>query len=122
MRKNNKLLTPLAKELRNNMTKEEKHLWYDFLKSHPCRFVRQKIFGPYIIDFYCAKAKLAIEIDGSQHYTDEGMQKDLERTDFLSTEFNVSVLRFSNLDIWENFKEVCHLINITIEQSLSQHC
>ena len=120
IRKNNKVLTNLAKDLRNNMTNEEKHLWYDFLKFHKYRFVRQKILGPYIVDFYCAKLKLAIEIDGSQHYTDEGMQKDSERTDFLFKEFNVFVLRFSNLEVMQNFNGVCKAIDLAIEQSLSQ--
>ncbi len=120
MRKNNKLLTSVAKDLRNNMTREENHLWYDFLKSYTYRFTRQKIFGAYIVDFYCAKAKLVIEIDGSQHYTSKGEKKDTERTNFLSSEFGVSVLRFSNADIMQRFNEVCHLIDIAVQQSLSQ--
>ena len=57
-----------AQELRKNATKEENHLWYDFLRTYPVQFLRQKPFGPYIVDFYCHKAKLAIELDGSQHY------------------------------------------------------
>ena len=65
--KHNKLLTPMARELRKNMTKEELHLWYDFLKSYHIRFCRQKILGKYIVDFYCAEAKIIIELDGSQH-------------------------------------------------------
>ncbi len=66
--KHNKDLTPFAKELRKEMTKEEKHLWYDYLSSYPIRFYRQKVLGRYIADFYCAEAGLVIELDGSQHY------------------------------------------------------
>ena len=66
--KHNKALIPMAKLLRRNMTKEERHLWYDFLRQHPARFSRQKVLGRYIADFYSAKAQLVIELDGSQHY------------------------------------------------------
>ena len=69
--------------LRKNMTPEERHLWYDFLKTYPIRFNRQKIIGKYIVDFYSAKAKLIIELDGSQHYEKNGIDKDVERTKFL---------------------------------------
>ena len=62
--KHNKALVQNAKALRKNMTKEEKHLWYDFLRTYPIRFLRQKILGKYIADFYCAEAKLVIELDG----------------------------------------------------------
>ena len=79
----NKQIVPLAKELRKNMTKEERHLWYDFLKNYPVRFLRQKIIGNYIVDFYCSKANLVIELDGSQHYEESGIVSDLKRTEFL---------------------------------------
>jgi very-short-patch-repair endonuclease len=82
-RKHNKNIVPIAKTLRKNMTKEEKHLWYDFLRFHPARFSRQKVLGKYIADFYSAKAKLIIELDGSGHYTEEGKLYDEERTSFL---------------------------------------
>ena len=81
--KHNKQLVPLAKQLRKEMTKEERHLWYDFLRNYPIRFSRQKVLGRYIADFYSAKAKLVIELDGSQHYESEAMEKDAERTEFL---------------------------------------
>ena len=81
-RKHNKDIVPTAKMLRKNMTKEEKHLWYDFLRTYPVRFSRQKVLGKYIADFYCAEAKLVIELDGSGHYTEEGKQYDEERTAF----------------------------------------
>ena len=80
--KHNPKLTNVARMLRKNMTKEEKHLWYDFLRTYPVRFSRQKVLGKYIADFYCAEAKLVIELDGSGHYTEEGKQYDEERTAF----------------------------------------
>ena len=76
---NNSHLTRFAQELRSNMTKEEKHLWYDFLKKIPQTVNRQKVVGNYILDFYCANAKIAIELDGAQHYEKEGKAKDQER-------------------------------------------
>ena len=72
-RKHNNKIVPFAKELRKNMTKEERHLWFDFLKEYPLKFTRQKVLGKYIADFYCAKANVVIELDGSQHYEDEGL-------------------------------------------------
>ena len=69
----NKNLVPNAKQLRKEMTKEERHLWYDFLRDYPVKFLRQKIFGSYIVDFYCSKAKLVLELDGSQHFEDENI-------------------------------------------------
>ena len=110
----------LARNLRKNATPQENHLWYDFLSKYEIRFQRQKAIDNFIADFYCHKAKLIIEIDGSQHYTSKGEKKDTERTDFLSSEFGVSVLRFSNADIMQRFNEVCHLIDIAVQQSLSQ--
>ena len=83
-RKHVPALTARARELRQNMTREERHLWYDFLKNYPVRFLRQKVIDGYIVDFYCASAKIAIELDGSQHYTDEGRVYDEERDRCLS--------------------------------------
>lgn len=80
----NKNLVSNAKELRKNMTKEERHLWYDYLRNKDIRFVRQKIIGNYIVDFYCAKASLVIELDGSQHYEDKGIEYDTQRTNTLN--------------------------------------
>ena len=119
--KHNKANVPLAKTLRKNMTPEEKHLWYDFLKHYPIRFMRQKTMGKYIVDFYCAKAKLVVEIDGIQHYFDEGYEKDETRTAFLEKEFGVKVLRFTNADIINKFEGVCNRINDSVQQSLRQH-
>lgn len=90
--KHNKQLVPLAKQLRKEMTKEERHLWYDFLRNYPIRFSRQKVLGRYIADFYSAKAKLVIELDGSQHYESEAMEKDAERTEFLE-KYGLKIIR-----------------------------
>ena len=118
-RKHNKSIVPTAKMLRKNMTKEEKHLWYDFLRTYPVRFLRQKVLGKYIVDFYCAKAKLVIELDGSGHYTKEGEQYDQERTAFLE-EYGLTVIRLPNTEVNKNFQGVCEYIDILVEQSLSQ--
>ena len=103
---NNSKLTGNAKTLRKNMTKEERHLWYDFLKTLPITVNRQKVIGNYIVDFYCAVAKLVIEIDGSQHHSLNGRQDDARRDSFLN-ELGITVLRYSNLDIHQNFDGVC---------------
>ena len=118
-RKHNKDIVPAAKMLRKNMTKEEKHLWYDFLRIYPVRFLRQKVLGKYIADFYCAEAKLVIELDGSGHYTEEGKQHDEERTAFLE-EYGLTVIRIPNTEIHKNFRGVCEYIDHLVEQSLSQ--
>lgn len=117
--KHNKQLVPLAKQLRKEMTKEERHLWYDFLRGYPIRFSRQKVLGKYIADFYSAKAKLVIELDGSQHYENDNMQKDIERTDFLK-KYGLTVIRIPNNEINENFQGVCEYIDSAVKQSLSQ--
>ncbi|MBR2407058.1 MAG: endonuclease domain-containing protein [Clostridia bacterium] len=110
---------PLAKELRKNATPQENHLWYDFLKTYEVRFQRQKAIGNFIADFYCHKAKLIIEIDGSQHYTKENIGKDIFRTEVLES-YNLSVIRFTNRQIKENFKGVCEYIDLAVKNSLSQ--
>ena len=102
----NSKLTRNAQKLRKNMTKEEKHLWYDFLKSLPLTFHRQKVIVNYIVDFYCPQSNLVIEIDGSQHYEDEAQEKDRLRDEFLQG-LGLNVLRYSNADINCNFKNVC---------------
>ncbi len=117
--KHNKEIVPFAKELRKNMTKEEKHLWYDYLRKYPVRFMRQKVIGKYIVDFYCAKAGLVVELDGSQHYEDVEMEKDAFRTEFLK-QYGLKVIRVSNLDISKNFEGVCSFIDNEVKQSLSQ--
>ena len=117
--KHNQQLVPLARQLRKEMTKEERHLWYDFLRSHPVRFSRQKILGRYIADFYCAAAGLVIELDGSQHYMDDNIQKDAERTAFLER-YKLMIIRIPNNEINCHFHEVCEYIDATVKQSLSQ--
>ena len=103
----NSKLTGNAKTLRKNMTKEERHLWYDFLKILPVTVNRQKVIGRYIVDFYIASHKIVIELDGSQHYEDdENVKKDIERDNYLK-ENGIRVLRYSNLDIKRNFEGVC---------------
>ncbi len=100
------------------MTPQEKHLWYDFLNSHPVRFQRQKTIKSFIADFYCHEARLIVEIDGSQHYTEQGLAYDEERTNILK-EFNLEVLRFSNYDIDTNFEGVCIAIDKTVKERIS---
>lgn len=101
--KNNKTF---AQTLRANMTKEDRKLWFMFLSKLPIKVHRQKMIGNYILDFYCAKAKTAIEIDGSQHYESDGVAGDKERDEFLQAN-GISVLRYSNRDVNENFNGVC---------------
>ena len=117
--KHNKQLVPFAKQLRREMTKEERHLWYDFLRDYPVRFSRQKVLGKYIVDFYSAEAKLVIEVDGSQHYEDGKMEKDTERTTFLEG-YGLTVIRIPNNEVSRNFQGVCEYIDATVKQSLSQ--
>ena len=117
--KHNKKLVSLAKQLRKEMTKEERHLWYDYLQTHPVRFSRQKVLGKYIADFYSAEAKLVIELDGSQHYENENMESDAERTAFLEG-YGLTVIRIPNNEVSKNFRGVCEYINAAVRQSLSQ--
>ena len=109
----NKKLTSISKTLRKNMTKEEKHLWYDFLKLLPVNVYRQKVFSNYIADFYIPSAKLIIELDGEQHYSDSALLKDAVRDKFFN-ENGIKVLRYSNLQIKQNFKSVCNDIYFNI--------
>ena len=116
----NKENIPLAKALRKNMTPWERKLWYDFLRTYPVRFQRQKAIGNYIADFYCARARLVIELDGGGHYTAEQAEKDALRTKDLES-MNLTVVRICNLDIDRNFRGVCEYIDLTVRRlSLSQ--
>ena len=117
--KHNKQLVPFAKQLRKEMTKEERHLWYDFLRAHTVRFSRQKVLGKYIADSYSAEAKLVIELDGSQHYEDDNFEKDAERTAFLEG-YGLTIIRIPNNEVSRNFRGVCEYIDVAIRQSLSQ--
>ena len=104
--RNNPKVTGRAQQLRKNMTREERHLWYDFLKQLPVTFNRQKVIGRYIVDFYCAEAKLVIELDGSQHFEDAGAEADRERDEYMKSR-GLMVLRYPNSAIWGNFEGVC---------------
>ena len=117
--KHNKQLVPLAKQLRKEMTKEERHLWYDFLRTYPTRFSRQKVLGRYIADFYCAEAKLVIELDGSQHYDEVKAERDKERTNFLQG-YGLRIIRIPNNEVSQNFRGVCEYIDSIVQQSPSQ--
>ncbi|MBR2639163.1 MAG: endonuclease domain-containing protein [Oscillospiraceae bacterium] len=117
--RHNPKLTDNARELRKNMTKEEKHLWYDFLKNYPERFLRQKVIDDYIADFYCHKARLVIELDGSQHYTKDGLLKDIIRTEKFEKR-NLTVMRIPNGEINRNFEGICMFIDEFVKESLRQ--
>ena len=111
---------PSAKSLRKNATPQENHLWYDFLSKHKYRFQRQKCIDNFIADFYCHKAKLVIEIDGSQHYTEEVAKYDEFRTEKLK-EYNLTVIRFTNRQIDKNFSGVCSFIDLIIRNILDDY-
>ncbi len=119
MKEYNKSNIPLAKALRKNMTPWERKLWYEFLNAYPIRFQRQKSIGNYIVDFYCAKAALVIEIDGGGHYTEEKTEKDNFRTNDLER-MNLKILRICNTEITDNFYGVCEYIDLIVKQSLPQ--
>lgn len=103
-----------AKELRKNMTEQERKLWYNFLKKYPVRFQRQKAIDNFIADFYCASVRLAIELDGSQHYSKDGKSYDSFRTEKLEKN-SVTVLRICNRDIDRNFENACAYIDSTVK-------
>jgi very-short-patch-repair endonuclease len=115
----NKENIPLAKVMRKNMTPWERKLWYEFLCFYPVRFQRQKAIGNYIADFYCAKARLVIELDGGGHYELEQIQRDNERTTGLQS-MGLKVLRICNLDVDRNFTDICGMIDNTVRASLPQ--
>ena len=115
----NKANSPLAKTLRKNMTPWERKLWYEFLRYYHIRFQRQKAIGNYIVDFYCAKARLVVELDGGGHYTTEQIEKDKVRSKELEG-MNLTVLRICNLDIDRNFSGVCEFIDLSVKKSLPQ--
>lgn len=111
----NEKLTRNAQSLRKTMTKEEASLWYQFLCRCKPRFHRQYVIGNYIVDFYCHKAKLVVELDGSQHRTPEEMKYDQKRTEFLQSQ-GLTVLRFSNLDVLRRLEAVCEVIDRILKQ------
>ena len=115
----NKNLKHNAQTLRKNLTKEEAHLWYQFLCRYPLRGRRQYVIGNYIADFYCHQAKLVVELDGSQHYSPEEQEYDARRTNYLHSQ-GLCVMRFSNLDVMQRFCDVCAAIDTTAKERTSQ--
>ena len=118
-RKHNPSLTENAKNLRKNMTKEERHLWYDFLRGYSVRFLRQKVIDNYIADFYCHQARLVIEIDGSQHFENSGLLKDKIRTQQIEAR-NLTVIRIPNNEVNYNFDGVCEYIDLMVKEQLNR--
>ena len=116
-RKHNSQLTLNARNLRKNMTKEERHLWYDFLKDYPARFLRQKVIDDYIVDFYCHQARLIIELDGSQHYERSAVLRDAIRTGRLEKR-NLTMIRIPNNAVNENFRGVCEYIDLMVQRCI----
>ena len=116
LKKNNKLLN-IARILRRNMTRQEKHLWYDFLRYYPVKIYKQRIIDDFIADFYCHSARLVIELDGSQHYTNQGKAHDEARTEILER-YGIYVLLFSNRDVDKNFEGVCRMIDRVINERI----
>ena len=106
-----------ARSLRRNMTKEERHLWYDFLKDYPLHVYKQRVIGNYIVDFYCDAAKLVIELDGSQHFEEKGISYDTERTKYLEG-LGLAVLRIPNNEGFGNFEGVCMFIHRMIQRRI----
>ena len=113
----NKKNIEVARTLRTNATPQEKHLWYDFLSKYEVKFQRQKAIDNFIADFYCHKVKLVIEIDGSQHYTEKGKQRDEFRTEILEG-YDLKIIRFTNYQIDKHFQAVCTYID-TVVKSLA---
>ena len=108
---------PLAQALRKNMTPWERKLWYCFLKEYPIRFQRQKCIDNFIVDFYCFRAKLIVELDGGGHYDPVAEQKDAHRTEILE-KYGLKVIRFCNTDIDKNFYSVCTVIDESVKTRL----
>lgn len=99
-------LKKYARKMRTKMTKEERKLWYEFLRNLPVRIYRQRIIGNYIADFYCPSAKTVIELDGSQHFEDSGLAYDKTRSEFFSS-LGIKIIRYANNEVTENFEGVC---------------
>ena len=112
-------LNSRAKHLRHEMTLQERKLWFGFLRDYPIKIYKQRVIEFFIVDFYCAEAKLVIELDGSQHYEDRNIKKDADRTAFLEG-YGLRVIRIPNNDVGRNFCGVCEYIDAAVKQSLSQ--
>ena len=111
----NEKLKQSGRNLRSSATKEENHLWFDFLRNYSVQFHRQRTIGNYIVDFYCPSVKLAVELDGSQHFEDDGMTYDSSRTACLNS-LGITVIRFTNRDIKDNFEGVCTAIELKLKE------
>ncbi len=109
-----------ARQLRRNMTRQERSLWYSYLRGYPIRFCRQRLMGKYVLDFYCPRARLAVELDGSQHYMEDGQAQDALRTAALE-KHGIQVLRFSNTDVDRQLATVCQMILDTVQVRLGQN-
>ena len=109
------VLKEQARHLRKNMTPQESHLWYVFLRCYPEKIYRQRVIDRYIVDFYCSPAKLVIEIDGAQHYMQDGIIYDAIRTETLN-KYQLEVIRFSNLEVDRSFEAVCQAIHNKIQE------
>ncbi len=116
IKKNNSLLEN-ARSLRREMTPQERKLWYCFLRKYPVKIYKQRIIDSFIVDFYCASAKLVIEIDGSQHYSEQVKGYDEERSKIIE-KYDLKVIRFSNYDINTDFDAVCEMIDKTIRDRI----
>ena len=114
MKENEKILRR-PQSLRKNLTREERHLWYDFLKTYPIQFKRQYPIGMYIVDFYCYKAKLIVELDGSQHCEPQQIEYDRIRTRYLQQQ-GYYVLRLSNRDVLTQFEATCTAIDLAVRE------
>lgn len=115
----NSAMLSRARELRREMTPQETKLWYQFLRRYPIKIYKQRIIESFVVDFYCSKAQLVIEVDGNQHFTAQGRQYDLERSGILAR-YHLEILRFSNQDVDLHFQQVCEKIDLTIQSRLSE--
>ena len=113
----NPKLKQRSRELRRNMTRQERRLWYDFLRDYPVKVYRQRSIDRFIADFYCSRAHLVIEVDGGQHYATDGMEQDAIRSAVLK-KYGLTVIRVSNADVDQHFPEVCEFIDRRMKEEL----
>jgi len=111
----NRKLIEQARKLRSEATKQENHLWYDFLRTYPVRFQRQKTISKFIVDFYCHAAKLIVELDGSQHFSEQGQAHDKDRSAILEG-YGLKVIRFTNREVDNEFASVCEQIDLAVNE------
>ena len=114
----NSEMLPRCKELRKSMTKQERRLWYEFLRDYPIKIYKQRSIDRFIVDFYCSRAHIAIEVDGGQHYSPDGMQYDSERSAVLAR-YGVTVIRITNEDVDNRFTTVCEQLDKMIKAALN---